>query len=190
MTRPVTPYEAGPFKSLADTELGRKLWEFLNRDEIVSRLDTATDLGNPAVAGIEEPLLAEFREEVLGDRVKQMVGHMVRQVMEAEGYEIEKQNVTIGSAVFAKGTRYRQPDWQRLHVFRSSNNPHALCFAASRDVEKLPPPEDGGQWRFWASFATILRGHIAYGIDVREVRKEVANNGYALRPLNRIMRAP
>jgi hypothetical protein len=189
MTRPVTDYEAGPFQSLADTELGRKLWEFLKRDDIVSRLDTATDLGNPAVAGIEEQLLAEFREQVLDDRMKQMIGHMVRQVMEAEGYEIEKQNVTISSAVFAKGTRYRQPDWQRLHVFRSSKNPRALCFAASRDAEKLPPPEAGGQWRFWASFATILRGHIAYGIDVREVRKEVANKGFALRPLKRMLRA-
>ena len=109
--------------------------------------------------------------------------------METENYEIEKQNVTISSAVFSKGTRYRQHDWQRLNVFRSSKDAKALCFAAHRDAEKLPSPTDGGQWKFWATFATTLRGHIVYGIDVRKVREEVAKNGYALRPLKRMLRA-
>lgn len=189
MSRPVTEYEAGSFQALAETKLGKDLWKFLNREQIVTRLDTATDLGNPAVAGIEEPLLAEFGDAVLDDRVKQMIGHMVRQVMEAEGYEIEKQNVKISSALFSKGTRYRQHDWQRLHVFRNTKDARQLCFAASRDTEALPVPPDRSQWRFWASFATTLRGHIAYGIDVRQVRKEVAAKGYALRPLKRILLA-
>lgn len=193
MERQMGEYDPGNFKSLAESPLGKKLWPFLNRPDIVTRMDTATDLGNPAVAGIEEALLAEFGdefgEEILDDRVKQMIGHMVRQIMEAEGYEIEKQNVTIASAVFAKGTRYRRHDWQRLNVFRSSNNPRALCFAGHRDAEKLPVPDDGGQWKFWASFATTLRGHIVYGIDVREVREEVEDKGYALRALKRMLRA-
>ena len=189
MSKAVTKYEAGSFQALAETKLGRDLWEFLNREQIFSRLDTATDLGNPAVAGIEEPLLAQFGEAVLDDRAKQMIGHMVRQVMVAEGYEVEKQNVKIGSALFSKGTRYRQHDWLRLQVFRNTKDARQLCFAASRDTETLPPPSDGGQWRFWASFATALRGHIAYGIDVRQVRKEVDTQGYALRPLKRLIRA-
>ena len=193
MARLIDEYDPGNFKSLAETPLGKKLWPFLNRPDIVTRMDTATDLGNPAVAGIEEALLAEFGdefgEEVLDDRVKQMIGHMVRQVMEAEGYEIEKQNVTIASAVFSKGTRYRRHDWQRLNVFRSSKNPRSLCFAGHRDADKLPAPNDGGQWKFWASFATTLRGHIVYGIDVREVREEVGDKGYALRDLKRMLRA-
>lgn len=189
VTRPKIDYEPGNFKSLAETPLGKKLWVFLTRDDIVTRMDTATDLGNPAVAGIEEPLLEEFGDEVLERRVKQMIGHMVRQVMEAENYEIDQQNVTINSAVFAKGTRYRRHDWQRLNVFRDSKSPKSLCFAAHRDAEKLPAPKGDGQWKFWASFATTLRGHIVYGIDVREVRKEVVNKGYAQRLRKRTLRA-
>lgn len=193
MERPMSEYEPGNFKTLAETPLGKKLWPFLNRTDIVTRMDTATDLGNPAVAGIEEALLAEFGDEfgdeILDDRVKQMIGHMVRQVMEAEGYEIEKQNVTIASAVFSKGTRYRRHDWQRLNVFRSSKNQRSLCFAGHRDADKLPAPNDGGQWKFWASFATTLRGHIVYGIDVRQVHEEVSDRGYALRDHKRMLRA-
>ena len=186
MSRPVNNYEAGSFQALATTKLGQKLWKFLNQERIVDRMDTATDLSSPAVAGIEEQLLNEFKENLLDDRVKQMIGHMVRQVMEAEGYEVEQQNVKINSALFSKGTRYRQPDWKRLQVFRNSKDGNQLCFAASRDTEILPLPKDGGNWRYWASFATTLRGHIVYGIDVRQVRKEVASKGYALRPLKRL----
>jgi hypothetical protein len=186
--RPLTAYAAGSFKALAETKLGQQLWKFVNREEIVARLDTATDLGSPAVAGIEEPLLSEFGVGVLDDRTKQMIGHMVRQVMDAEGYEVEKQNVKISSALFSKGTRYRQHDWQRLHVFRNTQQSSKLCFASSRNTQALPSPADGGEWRFWASFATSLRGQIVYGVDVREVRQEVAAKGFALRTLRRIMR--
>ncbi len=150
-------------------------------------METATDLGKPAVTGMEERLLDRFGEGVVDDRVKQMVGHMVRQVMEARGYRLERRDVFIGSALFSKGTRYSRPDWQRLHVFRNSRNPRELCFASSRVAANLPAPTNGGKWRFWASFATVLRGQIAYGIDVNEVRREVAAHGHAVRCLNRIV---
>ena len=140
------------------------------------------------MSGIEEKLLDKFKEEVVDDRVKQMIGHMVRQIMEANGYIVEKGNVIIASA-FSKGTRYTRPEWQRLHVFRSSKNPRELCFTSTRDATTLPTPDDNGKWRFWASFATILHGHIFYGIDVEEVRREVAKNGFALRMWERLLRA-
>jgi len=41
-------------------------------------MQVATDLGAPAVAGIEEGLLRDFGQGVLDDRTKQMIGHMVR----------------------------------------------------------------------------------------------------------------
>ena len=186
MTTPNNEYDAGTFQSLADTDRGRNLWQFLNEDLIVACMETATDLGKPAVTGIEEQLLNRFGEDVLDDRVKQMVGHMVRQVMAARGYRLERRDVFIGSALFSKGTRYSRPDWQRLHVFRNSRNPRELCFAGSRLSADLPTTTNGGKWRFWASFATVLRGQIAYGIDVNEVRRAVAENGYAVRCLKRI----
>ena len=188
MTASNNEYDAGTFRSLADTDLGRDLWQFLNEDLTVARLETATDLAKPAVFGIEEQLLHRFDNVVADDRVKRMIGHMVRQIMESKGYRIERRDVTIGSALFSKGTRYGRPDWQRLQVFRNGSNARELCFADSRDAGRLPPPENGGRWRFWASFASPLRGQIAYGIDVYEVRQEVAAQGYALRMLERITR--
>ena len=186
---PTRQYDAGTFRALADTDLGRDLWQFLNLDLIVAAMETATDLGRPAVTGVEEQLLAEFREQMVDDRVKQMVGHMVRQVLEARGYEIERRDVFIGSALFSKGTRYSRSNWQRLHVFRNTRNPRQLCFSARRSASDLPQPESSGNWRFWASFSTVLRGQVAYGIDVPEVRREVSENGYAVRYLERMLRA-
>ena len=125
---------------------------------------------------------------MIDDRVKQMIGHMVRQVMESRGYRIDRRDVSIGSALFSKGTRYGRPDWRRLQVFRNTSDARELCFADSRETGKLPPPANGDRWRFWASFATVLRGRIAYGIDVYEVRREVAATGHALTKLERILR--
>lgn len=187
MTRSNDEYAAGTFRSLADTALGRDLWQFLTEELTVARLETATDLAKPAVFGIEEQLLQRFGNVVADDRVKQMIGHMVRQIMESKGYRIDRRDVTIASALFSKGTRYGRPDWQRLQVFRNGSNARELCFADRRDTSKLPPPENGGKWRFWASFASILRGQIAYGVDVHAVRQEVAAKGYALRTLERIL---
>ena len=188
MTHSTREYDAGTFQALADTSLGRRLWKFLNKQLTIACMEVATDLGKPAVTGIEEKLLDSFRKDVVDGRVKQMIGHMVRQVMESNGYRIEQRNVTIGSALFSKGTRYGRPDWQRLHVFRSSANGRKLCFTDSRDTAGLPPPANGGKWRLWASFSTVLRGEIAYGIDVHEVRQEIAETGYALRKMERILR--
>ena len=104
---------------------------------------------------------------------------MVRQVLESRGYRIERRDVSIGSALFSKGTRYSRPDWQRLQVFCDGSNARELCFADNRDTARLRPPANGGRWHFWAWFTTALRGHIVYGIDIQEVRREVAANGYA-----------
>ena len=149
-------------------------------------MKTATYLGKPAVSGIEENLLDKFQKEVVDDRVKQMIGHMVSQIMEVNGYIAEKRNVIIGSILFSKGTRYTRPEWQHLHVFRHSKNRYELCFTATRDTTALPTLEDNGKWRFWASFSSILHGRITYGIDVEEVRRDVAKDGFALRMQERL----
>lgn len=64
-------YSPEKFTSLYASALGQRIWAFLTKAENVARLETASELGKPAVEGIEEQLLAEFREEVLADRVKQ-----------------------------------------------------------------------------------------------------------------------
>ena len=110
-------YNPEKFASLYASPLGQRLWAFLTRPENVARLETASELSKPAVEGIEEQLLAEFREDVLANRVKQMVGHMVRQIMEQRDWVLDQTDVKVQSVPFSKATRYRRPDWFTFHAF-------------------------------------------------------------------------
>ena len=60
-------YSPEKFASLYASELGQRIWAFLTLPENVARLETASELSKPAVEGIEEQLLAEFREDILSD---------------------------------------------------------------------------------------------------------------------------
>ena len=51
-------YNLEKFASLYAFAFGQRLWAFLTRPENVARLETASELSNPAVEGIEEQLLA------------------------------------------------------------------------------------------------------------------------------------
>jgi len=189
MTVDFDDYNGGRFGSTADTPLGRKLWKVINSSEALRAMAVASDLGQPAVAGIEEMLLQNFGEEVLPDRIKQLIGHMVRQVMEREGFIVDQNDVKLNSVPFSKGTRYRRPEWYPVHVFRSSKDPRELCFTDTRAGDKLPTGPVGGKWRYWTTFSTALRGAVAFGIKPQEVREEVKKRGYARKRLERIMRA-
>lgn len=64
------------------------------KDEtIIFKFKLATRLFHPAVEGIEDDLIAEFDNTVRQNRVKQTIGHMVRQIMEHQGYQLDQQNV-------------------------------------------------------------------------------------------------
>jgi len=106
-------YDAWKFVQLAESDFGKKLWEFLNEHETFIRMETATRLKRPAVEGIAEELLINFNEEIknLNNsdylRVKQMIGHMVKQVMASHNYHVFMKNVRVLSTnLFSKGTRY------------------------------------------------------------------------------------
>src|SRR5262245_30342007 len=121
-------YNAGVFSALSQTPLGQDLWKFINQSETLVRMETATELGRPAVEGIEEQLLGHFGADILEDRTKQMVGHMVRQVMERRGYVIAAQNVKVTSgAPFSRATRYKLPDDLTFFVFRSTSDPRSIA---------------------------------------------------------------
>ena len=189
MTAEFEEYQPGRFASTANTPLGHRLWAFITDEVTLHAMEVASDLGQPAVAGIEEALLDHFGEDVLPDRIKQMIGHMVRQAMEREGFIVDQSDVKMNSVPFSKGTRYRRPDWYPVHVFRSSANARDLCFTDTRAGEKLPPSPSGAKWRYWTSFSTTLRGAVAFGISPRDVRAEVRKRGYARRRLERMLRA-
>jgi hypothetical protein len=102
-------YAPKNFSDLFGRWPGAELWEYLQRPRSVLVMETATKLHRPAVEAVGEELLGEFGELVRGKRMKQMIGHMVRQVMEARGYELDAQRVPVRfDTVFSTGSRYRR----------------------------------------------------------------------------------
>ncbi|MEN8136635.1 MAG: hypothetical protein ABFS18_14045 [Thermodesulfobacteriota bacterium] len=101
-------YNAGNFSDYAELSLGKDLWKFLNREDNIIRMETATDLGRTAAEAISKKLLEEFGADVKVNRVKQMIGHMIRQIMENRGYQIGSQNVKVNDKrLFVKATKYQ-----------------------------------------------------------------------------------
>ena len=179
-------YRPEKFASLYDSELGQRIWSFLTRDDNVARLETASELSKPAVEGIEEQLLAEFREEVLADRVKQMVGHMVRQILEQRDWVLDQTDVKVQSVPFSKAARYRKPDWFTFHAFRNSSVPRDVAITDRRQNPTLPAD---ARWTFYATFASPLKAAVAFGVgDLKQLRQQVHSHGYKRVQVPRMLR--
>ncbi|GAA0598129.1 hypothetical protein [Caenispirillum bisanense] len=179
-------YNPGKFASLYDSELGQRIWSFLTQADSVARLETASELSKPAVEGIEEQLLAEFREDVLADRVKQMVGHMVRQILEQRDWVLDQTDVKVHSVPFSKAARYRRPDWFTFHAFRNTSDPRDVVITDRRQNPKLPA---GSRWTFYATFASPLKAAVAFGVhDIKQLRQQVHSRGYHRVQVPRMLR--
>ncbi|QDF37532.1 hypothetical protein FJN17_08105 [Bradyrhizobium symbiodeficiens] len=169
-------YSPEKFASLYATDLGQRMWAFLTSPENVSRLETASQLSKPAVEGIEEQLLAEFRKHMLADRVKQMVGHMVRQILEQRDWVLDQTDVKVQSVPFSKAARYRRADWITFHAFRNTSDPRDVVLTDRR--QNAPLPKDA-RWTYYATFASPLKAAVAFGVgDIRQLRQQVHSNGY------------
>jgi hypothetical protein len=102
-------FQAGPFADVANSNLGKRLWSFLNHKDSVIRMETATYLRRPALEGLEPQLLCEFGDGIRGDRWKQLLGRMARQVMEDSGYILDRSGVRISRGqLFTSAARYRR----------------------------------------------------------------------------------
>lgn len=179
-------YSSAKFASLYASELGQRIWAFLTLPENVARLETASELNKPAVEGIEEQLLAEFREDILADRVKQMVGHMVRQILEQQGWVLDQADVKVQSVPFSKAARYRRPDWVTFHAFRSTSDPRDVAITDRR--QNAPLPADT-RWTYYATFASPLKAAVAFGVrDIRQLRQQVHTHGYQRVRIERMLR--
>ena len=151
-------YEPGNFILSAREPVGEALWEFLRRPENVVRMHTATELERAAVEPLSAGLVAEFGPEIGEDRTKQMIGHMVRQIMEATGYELDRHGLRIArNGLFTSGARYRRvgesegrrtaritPEHRRAWAERTAKSPfnrwldqQACGEDGSLDLEKL-----------------------------------------------------
>lgn len=179
-------YNPEKFASLYETALGQRIWAFLTEPENVARLETASQLGKPAVEGIEEHLLEEFRAEVLADRVKQMVGHMVRQILEQRDWVLDQADVKVQSVPFSKAARYRKPDWITFHAFRNASDPRDVVITDRRQNAPLPADARGS---FYATFASPLKASVAFGVrDIRQLRQHVNAHGYQRMRIERMLR--
>jgi hypothetical protein len=92
------------------TRLGPQLWRFLTEPENIIRLETASELGRPAIEGVAVRLEEIFGNQIKEDRVRQMIGHMVRQIMEhGLGFVLSNQNVKVRVGVlFSRASKYRR----------------------------------------------------------------------------------
>ena len=181
-------FAAGQFATEYQTPEGTALWAIFNRADVVTRMETASDLGQPALAPIEDILLAELGGVITRDRYKQMAGRMVRQVMEAHGFEHEASDIRLNSVPFYKASRYRRRDLTGLYLFKNSSDPRLICLTATRKGEAMPAPETG-RWVYVNFLTSNLKAQVGYSFDLKAAAREVAKRGYVLHQVPRMLRA-
>ncbi len=181
-------FDAGQFSGEYGSPVGRKLWNVLNRDDVVARMETASDLGHPALAAVEEILLLELGATIIQDRFKQMAGRMTRQIMERRGFQHETSDVRLNSVPFYKASRYRRRDQTALFLFRSSGDPREICLTGTRKAEKIPTLQTG-RWTFVNQVTSPLKARIGYDFDLKVAAAEVQRAGYYRHRIARMLRA-
>lgn len=101
-------YAPERFSTTYQNSNGELVWNFLNKTENLVRMEAATYLSRPAIEVLSPHLIQEFGVDIKVDRMKQMIGHMVRQIMEYRGYQVDRGNVKIRTTdnIFSTATRY------------------------------------------------------------------------------------
>jgi hypothetical protein len=111
-----TTYIPGTFADIYSRQIGKDIWQLLNTEQVWLTLELTTYLKHPAAEGIGDIILEKFPNDFVQHspryhRLKQCVGHMIRQVMEANGYEMDKPKVKCHiNKVFVYAARYRKVD--------------------------------------------------------------------------------
>jgi hypothetical protein len=112
------------FNAIIETQFGQQFLNFLREDKTLVMMTTATYLGRPAIEALVPALEERFGEQLKAiqsgsnnpenidyDRLKQTMGHMVKVIMEENGYEIDQNNVKIPdgrNTIFSRATRYKK----------------------------------------------------------------------------------
>ncbi|MGS0695002.1 hypothetical protein [Shewanella sp. 0m-4] len=91
------------------------IWQFLNHKETIIRMETATYLGRPALEALVAQLLEKFGHcfdpslqpnQKTIDEFKKLTGHMVRKVMEEQGYKYVKSGLKVRTGIFVTASLY------------------------------------------------------------------------------------
>lgn len=182
----------GSFGDIAASPTGRRLDQLLVTDEYRAAMKVATELGHPAVAGIESLLLRDFADDaapIFQDRVKQFIGFRTRQIMEQMGYVLSQPKVKIGSILFYAGARYKQRDSWTYYVWQRGSSPKKIALTADKQGERLPSIKPD-RWIALQPFTGALHGVIVYGLkNEAAARKEIAAKGYFEYTRDRLLRA-
>ena len=179
-------FDAGTFQREYRLPDGQRLWTVLNRTDVVARMETASDLGRPALAAVEDILLMELHTVILEHRFKQMAGRMTKQILEGRGYEHEASGIRLNSVPFYKASRYRRRDRPGLFLFRSSSEFRDICLTDTRDGRKLPHIGKG-RWTYVNTIDSPLKASVGYGFDIREAVSTVEQHGYCRHTVPRMM---
>ena len=174
-----------------------QVWRWLCDPGMAERMKALSRRGLPAVTALDidaEPVwsaLEVARDHGEEDQVKQMVGHQIRQIMEFHGYRKYGSKRIWTSWIFASGSVYRHPEWRRLYVHRPRypDNVERYCVAAKRKLSTLPnPPSNCSEWvpyrmcRTRSELNFVLQGNLDddFGLEWRNLRREVADRGYVV----------
>lgn len=106
----MTDYRPDKFAYTYFVNDGHQFWTWLHQDHVLLIMETASYLRRPAIEAISPLLEDAFPEFLKSVKVRQMIGHMVRQILEARGYHLDRANVRIkrsGNA-FRYGSAYRK----------------------------------------------------------------------------------
>ena len=181
-------FDAGTFEQEYRSPAGQELWSVLNRADVVARMETASDLGRPALAAVEDILLSKLGVVILGHRFKQMAGRMTRQVLEQHGFEHEASGIRLNSVPFYKASRYRRRNRPGLYLFRSSSESRDICLTETRDGAKLPRLGKG-RWIYVNTIDSPIKASVGYGFDIGEAISTVRSRGYFSHTVPRMIRA-
>ena len=181
-------FDAGTFEQEYKSLDGQRLWSVLNRADVVARMETASDLGRPALAAVEDILLAELDTVILGHRFKQMAGRMTKQILEERGFEHEASGIRLNSVPFYKASRYRRRNRPSLYLFRSSSEFRDICLTGTRDGAKLPRLGKG-RWIYVNTIDSPLKASVGYGFDIGRAVSAVKRQGYFSHTVPRMIRA-
>ena len=103
-------YRPDTFEAFFHSHRGPEIWAYLQSPDMILRMKTASYLGKPAVEPLSPALLRQFGGEITQDRYKQMIGHMVRQIMEHHGYQLDRSGVKIRRPgnMFYSASKYKE----------------------------------------------------------------------------------
>lgn len=107
------------------------------------------------------PVAARLRRQSLRSCVEQMIGHMVKQIMDAAGYEIDQQKVKMESIPFYAGTRYKRRDDRTYHVWHKGSDARSCALTPDKLGSKLPPLTDD-RWIYTTHSADGFVGRYSF----------------------------